>query len=336
MQKKRIVTIGEALIDFIPLQKGQALKDVSAFERVAGGAPANVAAGCAKLGARAAMVVKLGEDSFGDYIVEALSAAGVDTSYIQRTNQAHTGLAFAALDSEGERTFTFYRSPSADMLLEPSDLPAALFDDCACLHFCSVDLVDAPVKAAHREAIRRAREAGAIISFDPNIRLPLWSCPSACQKAVREFLPMAELVKLSDEELEFVTGYADADAAARSLLSDGCKMVLCTKGAAGAALYTRSCRLSVPAAQVDAFDTTGAGDSFAAAILVGLMEREMDPQTLDNLSETSLADMLLFASYYAAYTTMGKGAVAAMADKETIAAFIREQQALCPMRAAAF
>lgn len=332
MAEKRIVTIGEALIDFIPMQKGTALKDVPAFERVAGGAPANVAAGAAKLGARAAMVVKLGQDAFGDHIVEALAAAGVDVSFVLRTDRANTGLAFAALDAAGNRAFTFYRSPSADMLLEPDELPAAAFENCACLHFGSVDLIEAPVKAAHRAAIAMAKAAGAIVSFDPNIRLPLWPSPEECRKAVRAFLPLADIVKLSDEELEFVTGHADPEAGINALLDGGCRLALYTMGGAGASLYTRDWRVTVPAVDVPVFDTTGAGDSFAAAMLRELTRRGMGPGALDRIPAEELADMLVFADYYAAFTTMGKGAIAAMADREVIDAFIGQRQALSPLR----
>ena len=206
---KKVVAIGELLIDFVPQQKGCALDEVTHFERVAGGAPANVATAVARLGNPAAMISQVGEDAFGTHILKVLHANGVDTQWVFRTGRANTGLAFVSLDATGNREFSFFRNPSADLFLDQEQVTDAMFADCAVLHFCSVDLVDWPVKVAHRRAIELAKQAGAIVSFDPNVRLPLWSSPEACQAAIREFLPYADLVKLSDDEIEFVTGCTD-------------------------------------------------------------------------------------------------------------------------------
>ena len=171
---KKVVAIGELLIDFVPQQKGCALDEVTHFERVAGGAPANVAAAVARLGGDAAMISQVGEDAFGTHILKVLQSNGVDTSYVFRTGRANTGLAFVSLDATGNREFSFFRNPSADLFLSQDQITAEIFDDCAVLHFCSVDLVDWPVRAAHRKAIGLAGRAGAIVSFDPNVRLPFW------------------------------------------------------------------------------------------------------------------------------------------------------------------
>ena len=186
----------------------------------------------------------------------------MDISSVFRTDRANTALAFVSLDAAGNREFSFYRNPSADLFLDEKQITPEMFEDCAVLHFCSVDLVDYPVRGAHRRAIELAKQAGAFVSFDPNVRLPLWSSPADCQSAIRQFLPCADLVKLSDDEIEFVTGCADERAAAEKLFALGVRMVVVTRGANGSAAYTPSCHAEAAAISVPVTDTTGAGDSF--------------------------------------------------------------------------
>ncbi len=177
-----VFTIGEALIDFIPAEKGVGLNEVESFSKAAGGAPANVACVVAKLGKQSVFIGKLGADAFGDFLVETLVKTGVDTSRILRTSEANTALAFVSLKADGNRDFSFYRNPSADMLLKEEEIGEGWFMKGDILHFCSVDLIEAPVKYAHLKAIELARQVGARISFDPNVRLPLWHDPEACRR----------------------------------------------------------------------------------------------------------------------------------------------------------
>ena len=155
---KKVISIGEALIDFIPHEKGAALKDVSNFLRVAGGAALNVAAAVSKLGGKSQMITKLGIDGFGDHILEEVKPLGVDVSKVLRTKEANTALAFVSLKEDGERDFSFYRNPSADMLLNASEIEEEVFTEGGILHFCSVSLIDAPIKDAHRKAIEFAKK----------------------------------------------------------------------------------------------------------------------------------------------------------------------------------
>ena len=182
------------------------------------------------------MITQVGNDAFGDYIVDQLEKCGIDTESICRTDAANTALAFVSLKTDGNRDFSFYRKPSADMLMEPEQLQPAWLEDTAVLHFGSVSLVESPMKQTHVRAIQLAKEQGAVISFDPNIRLPLFPSAEACQAAVREFLPYVDLLKVSDEELEFVTGETDIQKAAPLLFEQGCKMILYSKGKQGAML----------------------------------------------------------------------------------------------------
>ena len=313
---KKVVAIGELLIDFVPQQKGCSLDEVTHFERVAGGAPANVAAAVARLGGRAAMVSQVGEDAFGTHILKVLRSNGVDTTHVFRTGRANTGLAFVSLDATGNREFSFFRNPSADLFLSQDQITADIFDDCAALHFCSVDLVDWPVRAAHRKAIGLARRAGAIVSFDPNVRLPLWSSPEECQAAIREFLPYADLVKLSDDEVEFVTGCADERDAAEKLFAMGCRLLIVTRGTDGSAAYTSAgAHGFAETLLVPVTDTIGSGDSFIGSFLYQLTRDGVDCGGLAALTGEQLTRYLAFSAQYASLTVQHKGAVMATLDE---------------------
>lgn len=310
-----VVAIGELLVDFVPLRTGCALDEVERFERAAGGAPANVAAAVARLGGRSALISQVGEDAFGTFLVRSLEREGVDVRWVLRTDRASTGLAFVSLTAEGEREFSFFRNPSADLLLDRSQVVPEMFDGCAALHFCSVDLVDWPVKAAHRQAVELAQRAGAIVSFDPNVRLQLWRSPEACRKAIREFLPCADMVKLSSDEVEFCTGRANEQEAAESLFELGCSLVVVTRGADGAAAYTPQARAEVVAPHVTAVDTTGAGDSFIGSFLYRLGRDGVTRSQLGRLTPESLTERLAFSARYASLTVQREGArMATMAE----------------------
>lgn len=319
----QLFSIGELLIDFIPVEKGKALKDVSSFERAPGGAPANVAAAVAKLGGQSSMITKLGEDAFGDFLMEQLNEAGVNTDKIFRTKEANTALAFVSLKANGERDFSFYRNPSADLLLTDEEVDEDWFGNGDILHFCSVDLVESPAKQAHVKAIASMKEKGGLISFDPNVRLPLWPNHEECRQTILEFIPKAHLVKVSDEELEFITGINDTDEAIQSLFTGEVKAVIFTKGANGADLYVRGKKTFTSTGyKVDVQDTTGAGDAFIGGFLYQLL---MAGVTLSNLEEYLMANqekLLEFANAVGAITTTGKGAISALPAQERLEQFL--------------
>ena len=319
---KKVITIGEALIDFIPNQKGCSLKEVVGFERVAGGAPANVAAVVSKLGGKANFISQLGKDAFGDYIIDELNKVNVDTSYVLRSDKANTGLAFVSLKEDGDRDFSFYRNPSADMLLEENNIDKKWFEDCHSLHFCSVDLIDCPMKKSHKKAIEYAIDNNSIISFDPNVRLPLWNSEQECKEAILEFLPLAHIVKISDEELEFITGFNNIEEAKKILFNGNVKMIIFTKGKDGAELHTKNSMVSIEGNVVEVVDTTGAGDSFIGAFLYSLLNDEISLEDLDNIRDEALQKYLLFSNYYASYSTTKKGAIASYATMKEINEYI--------------
>lgn len=322
---KKVIAIGEALIDFIPHEKGRALNNVENFLRVPGGAPLNVAAAVAKLGGKSQMLTKLGQDGFGDAILNEVKPLGVDVSRISRTKEANTALAFVSLREDGERDFSFYRNPSADMLLSAEEICSEDFNERDILHFCSVSLIDAPIKEAHRRAIEIAKEKGCLISFDPNVRLPLWKQPEDCRKAILEFLPLSNIVKISDEELEFITGIKDEKEALDSLLTGDVKVIIYTKGTNGAEFITKERVIFSPSFKVSAQDTTGAGDSFIGSLLYQVAEGEHSLEELVTLSEEKVQEILTFSNATAALTVCKKGAIGALPLKEEVLAKISER-----------
>ena len=322
---KKVIAIGEALIDFIPHEKGRALNNVENFLRVPGGAPLNVAAAVAKLGGKSQMLTKLGQDGFGDAILNEVKPLGVDVSRISRTKEANTALAFVSLREDGERDFSFYRNPSADMLLSAEEICSEDFNERDILHFCSVSLIDAPIKEAHRIAIEIAKEKGCLISFDPNVRLPLWKQPEDCRKAILEFLPLSNIVKISDEELEFITGIKDEKEALDSLLTGDVKVIIYTKGTNGAEFITKERVIFSPSFKVSAQDTTGAGDSFIGSLLYQVAEGEYSLEELVTLSEEKVQEILTFSNATAALTVCKKGAIGALPLKEEVLAKISER-----------
>ncbi|MCF0146798.1 MAG: carbohydrate kinase [Clostridium sp.] len=320
---KKVISIGEALIDFIPHEKGVALKDVNNFSRVAGGAPLNVAAAVAKLGGKSQMLTKLGLDAPGDHILETVEALGVDTSKVLRTKEANTALAFVSLKENGERDFSFYRNPSADMLLNEAEIDEEVFKDGGILHFCSVSLIEAPIKYAHKKAIEFAKKYNCIISFDPNVRLPLWDSEEACREAILEFLPLSNIVKISDEELEFITGISDEKEALESLFKGDVELIIYTKGTNGAEFITKKRKIFSPSFNVEAQDTTGAGDSFIGSFLYQVAEGNNTLDTLINLAEEKINEILTFSNGTAALTVCKKGAIGALPNKDEVLTLIK-------------
>lgn len=317
----KLICIGEALIDFIPLEKGLALKDVNSFEKACGGAPANVCATAAKLGEKAILLTKLGKDSFGDFIVETLAKVGVDTSYIKRSSEDETSLAFASLTKEGERSFAFYRKKAADLAYAKEDLAKELFDSETILHFCSVDLVPSKMKDAHLEAIKLMKEKGGLISFDPNLRFPLWEDLEMLKKTVWDFIPLVDIIKIADDELEFLFNTKDIENVKEMLFAKGIKWFIYSKGKEGVVLYTKDKTYEAKGYEVKTIDTTGAGDSLIGAILTKLLSLGVTKEKILYLEEKDSKEILDFANLYAAHTTTKKGAIPALATKEEIEAF---------------
>ncbi|MBN6203961.1 carbohydrate kinase [Staphylococcus saprophyticus] len=305
---RRLLAIGEALIDFIPNTTDSKLKDVEGFSRQVGGAPCNVACTTTKLGGQAEMITQLGEDAFGDLIVETLEDLGVGTQYLKRSSEANTALAFVSLTKEGERDFSFYRKPSADMLYNEEQVSQIEVTEQDILHFCSVDLVDSPMKMAHKALIEKVRHANGTVVFDPNVRLPLWDSEADCKSAIQAFVPFADIIKISDEELSFVTGYEDEIQAIQWLFQGHVQAVIYTKGAEGAAIYLKDGTTIVEQGyKVKAIDTTGAGDAFIGAVISRLLDS--NERDIIQLLKNEGHAILEFSNYVAAIVTTQYGAI---------------------------
>lgn len=317
---KHLVSIGELLIDFIPVEKGVKLKDVNGFVKYPGGAPANVAVAATKSGVKSYFLGSVGKDSFGDFLIESLKKEHVDCSYLTQNTNANTALAFVTLSSTGERDFIFYRDPSADQLYSEKDLPKEILKDCV-LHFCSVSLSDYPIKQAHIKAIELVKQDKGFISFDPNLRLSLWKDHNAYKKVINDFIPKADLLKVSSDELEFITGIKDESKAIQSLFVGDVKYVILTLGKEGSTLYFKNGQnIHVPSYKVSVVDTTGAGDAFIGSFLAEMIKKDLV------FSEVNVKGALSISNGKAALTTTKFGGMSSIPTQQEFEQFIQNNK----------
>ena len=309
MANDTLIAIGEALIDFIPDKSGCEFYEVTGFSPAVGGAPANVCGAFSRLGGKSKMITQLGSDPFGDKITRYLRDTGIDTSCICHTDKANTALAFVSLAKDGNRTFSFYRKPSADMLLRAEQIKPEWFNNAFALHFCSVSLGDFPMRDAHIKAIEYAKSNGALISFDPNLRFQLWDDVEKLRQAVHHFLPMSDILKISDEELEFITGESSIEKALPVLFKSNVRLVIYTCGSGGAYAFTKSACAFAPSLKVKAVDTTGADDGFIGSLLWKLKQLGVFADSIDKLSETDIRQMLEFSNKFCAISVQSAGAI---------------------------
>lgn len=304
-----LFSIGEALIDMIPTRSGCEFSEVPSFMPRIGGAPANVCGAFARLGGQAALLTQLGNDPFGHMLADRLAGYGIDVSRVPFTDAANTALAFVSLGTDGSRTFSFYRNPSADLLYAAEQIDPDWFREAFALHFCSVGLVESPMRGAHSAAIRAVQDAGALVSFDPNLRFPLWPDREALRRTVWEFLPQADILKISDEELEFLTGTADIRAALPALFTGRVQLILYTCGSAGAYAFTRAAEGFAPCTPVRAVDTTGAGDGFIGSFLWQLHRAGVTAASLPGLSAETLTEALRLSNAFCGVSVQAHGAI---------------------------
>lgn len=322
---KRVVCFGEALIDF--LAEPSAAGARRTFVQHAGGAPANVAGAVARLGGRAAFVGMLGEDMFGDFLHESLDGAGVDTRHVARTAQAKTALAFVSLDTDGERSFSFYRPPSADLLFRPYHFASDAFDDLAGFHVCSNSLTEPGIAASTLEGMQRARAAGAFVSVDVNLRPGLWRSGVDPAPRIWSALRAADLVKLAVSELDFLAGDRTREnGVIDGLLQGSAQIVVITDGAGPVRWHTRRARGEIATFRVRAIDTTAAGDAFVGGLLYALARRGVDAAGLPTWCDDTVAvqhDLRLAAAAGALAVTR-HGAFAAMPTLDAVHSLMAE------------
>ncbi|XP_051116860.1 fructokinase-2-like [Andrographis paniculata] len=313
-----IVSFGEMLIDFVPTASGVSLAEAPGFLKAPGGAPANVAIAVARLGGKSAFIGKLGDDEFGRMLAGILTENGVSADGVNFDKGARTALAFVTLRADGEREFMFYRNPSADMLLTPDELNLELIRSAKVFHYGSISLIVEPCRSAHLKAMEVAKEAGALLSYDPNLRLPLWPSAEYAKEQIMSIWEKADVIKVSDEELVFLTGSSKVDDEdAMSLWHDKLKLLLVTLGAKGCRYYTKHFRGTVGGYHVETVDTTGAGDSFVGALLGKIVD---DHSILED--EARLKAVLEYACACGAITTTKKGAIPALPTHSQVAALL--------------
>ncbi len=273
MKKYDVIALGELLIDFT--QNGLSEQGNPLLEANPGGAPCNVLAMLAKYGRKTAFIGKVGEDAFGRKLAGILAECGIDTEGLCFDSQVHTTLAFVHKLANGDRDFSFYRNPGADMMLSAADVRKDLIRQSRIFHFGTLSMTDPVCRAATETAIQTAKEAGALISFDPNLRPPLWRNLAEAKEAILYGIRQCHVLKISDNEIEFITGMKDYDRAARSLQDQfHTKLICVTLGEQGSRAYYRDqlvCAEPYPAEE--AVDTTGAGDTFTGSMLNFLLER---------------------------------------------------------------
>ncbi|XP_077231174.1 uncharacterized protein LOC143864181 isoform X2 [Tasmannia lanceolata] len=287
---------------------GVSLAESSGFLKAPGGAPANVAVAVSRLGGNSAFIGKFGDDEFGHMLVDILKENNVNTDGVCFDSDARTALAFVTLKKNGEREFMFYRNPSADMLLEESELNLGLIREAKIFHYGSISLITEPCRSAHIAAMRAAREAGLLLSYDPNLRLPLWPSADAARQGIKSIWNQADFIKISDDEVAFLTNGDPMDEeVVLSLWYEGLKLLVVTDGEKGCRYFTKDFKGKVDGFSVETIDTTGAGDSFVGALLVAIAKDNSLFQ-----DERKLREALTFANACGAICTVQKGAIPAL------------------------
>lgn len=306
------ISIGEILIDFAPYGE----KEERAFQQNPGGAPANVACVLSKLGRKTAFVGKIGNDPFGYSCKTALEQCGVCTDYMPVSDRYPTTLAFVCLDENGNREFSFYREHTADVSLNSDDVEKMKNVSSKFFHFGSVSLTAEPSKTAVLHAVKHAKEQGAIISYDPNLRLPLWESPQKAKQMILDTIGYADVLKISEEEAEFLFGEADCAKAARIIEREyAIRFIIITRGAKGCYALINGKEYLSYAYDLKTIDTTGAGDSFLAGVLYYWMELQKPPQ---EWSEEEICRLFDFANAVGSLVTTKKGAIPAIPSIEEI------------------
>ncbi|MGN0692821.1 MAG: PfkB family carbohydrate kinase [Oscillospiraceae bacterium] len=312
MKKYDVVALGELLVDFT--ENGISSQGNPIFEANPGGAPCNVLAMLQKLGKKTAFIGKVGNDIFGRQLTEVVKSAGIDVTNLVTDSKVPTTLAFVHTLAGGDREFSFIRDPGADMMLRKDEINADIVNSARIFHFGTLSSTHEGVREATRYAIDIAKESGALISFDPNLRPPLWNSLEDARREIEYGLEKCDILKISDNEIEFMTGLTDYDKAVRELMAKyNIMLAFATLGKNGSRAYYGDIKAECGVFKVDTIETTGAGDTFCGSALNFFLEHD-----INRLTENDLRELLTFANGAAALITTRRGALKVMPEKKEI------------------
>ena len=317
MSKYDVTALGELLIDFT--ENGTSKQGNPILEVNPGGAPCNVLSMLTRLGHTTNFIGKIGKDMFGTLLNNALDEVGVGTDGLVYDDEVHTTLAFVHTAPDGDRDFSFYRNPGADMMLSVDDVKEEQIKESRIFHFGTLSMTHEGCRAASQKAIEIAEQNGCILSFDPNLREPLWSSLDAAKEQILYGMAHCQILKISDNEITWLTGEEDFDEGVRWIKSRfNIPLILVSLGRDGSRAYTDTCKVEVPAyVQPNTIETTGAGDTFCASVLHYVLEHGYK-----DLSEDQLKEMINFANAAASIVTTRKGALRVMPTKEEVEALV--------------
>lgn len=313
MKKFDVVALGELLIDFTPA--GLSETGMRLFEQNPGGAPANMLTAVSRTGLKTAFIGKIGADMHGDFLRSVLESVPIDTSGLITDSGFFTTMAFVSLSITGERSFSFARKPGADTKITFEEINRDLLVDTKIFHVGSLSLTDEPARSATFEAVKIAKEAGAIISYDPNYRAPLWENVEKAMEMMRIMSQFADIMKISDEETSLLTPYNEPLEAANYLVEEGRKLVAVTLGERGALAVSKQGYVEVPGFKSNVVDTTGAGDSFWGGLLARFLIQNVD---LDNVSTGQMYDIARFGNAVASICVEKRGGIVSIPGLDEI------------------
>lgn len=317
-KKYDVIALGELLIDFT--MNGQSEQGNNMFEACPGGAPCNVLALLNKMGKKTAFIGKVGKDQFGTLLRDTITEAGIDASNLMVDENVNTTLAFVHTFPDGDREFSFYRNPGADMMLTADEVNSEVVKDTKVFHFGTLSMTHEGVREATKKAVETAKANGCLVSFDPNLRPPLWSSLDLAKEQMEYGFGKCDILKISDNEIQFVSGKEDYDEGIAYLQETyNIPLILLTMGKDGSRAYYKGMRVERPGFSVKAIETTGAGDTFCGSSLNYLVDHDFE-----NLTEEQLGEMLTFANAAAALVTTKKGAIKAMPVKEEVLELIQK------------
>lgn len=317
-KKYDVIALGELLIDFT--MNGQSEQGNNMFEACPGGAPCNVLALLNKMGKKTAFIGKVGKDQFGALLRDTITEAGIDASNLMVDENVNTTLAFVHTFPDGDREFSFYRNPGADMMLTADEVNPEVVKDTKVFHFGTLSMTHEGVREATKKAVETAKANGCLVSFDPNLRPPLWSSLDLAKEQMEYGFGKCDILKISDNEIQFVSGKEDYDEGIAYLQETyNIPLILLTMGKDGSRAYYKGMCVERPGFSVKAIETTGAGDTFCGSSLNYLVDHDFE-----NLTEEQLGEMLTFANAAAALVTTKKGAIKAMPVKEEVLELIQK------------